>query len=89
MGKPSLSLAHHMDHFDAVEHDPGTCHRLKTKHQAGPACDAPVVLLNGPSQLRRCYLPNGDRPRMSQVWIMDGKGPVRIRRSASTIIAKA
>ena len=33
-----------MDHFDTVEHDPGTCHRLEAEHGADPALDVPMVL---------------------------------------------
>ncbi len=51
MGKPRLSLAHHMDHFDAFEYDPGTCNRLKAEHGADPALDAPMVLLYPVSEI--------------------------------------
>ena len=43
-GKPRLPLAHHVDHFDAVEYDPATCNRLEKEHGADPAHDAPTVL---------------------------------------------
>jgi hypothetical protein len=45
-GVPRLSLAHHVDHFDAGKDGGGGGRRFEAEHRPDPALDAPMVLLD-------------------------------------------
>jgi len=39
-------FAHHVDQFDAAEHDLGTCYRLEAEHGSDAALDASMILFD-------------------------------------------